>query len=674
MTNLIFSTPVTVPEGTVTANPLLRASASPREQKSRFTRRRGGAEIWLPLLALLPTPVIAQDEVNQEEPLIMYHVRRDILVTATRSDQPPEQIGQALSVLDSALLQTRQSTSIADLLATTPGVTTSRNGGPGGFSAVRIRGAEGEQTLTLIDGVRVNDPSSPGGGFDFGNLLVGNINRIEILRGPNSVPWGSQAIGGVVNIVTAAPTSDLSGNARAEYGFKNATNLVGQVSDTFGVISGSLGGGYFKDDGISAFKGGTERDGYRQYAANGNVGIAIADNFDLDLRAYYADSRTKIDGFPPPFFSFADTPEYSAAQELFGYAGANLRLFDDDLNNRIAFTIADINRDNFDAPGQAVPSFLARGRTERFEYQGDARLSDSFRAVFGAEHETSRFTDGFSPVSTDVTSGYAQVIANPFDTLTLTGGARVDDHKSYGSKATFSANAAWRPHDGTIIRAAYGEGFKAPTLFQLFSFFGNTTLNPETARSYEVGIEQQFLDDALTVSVTAFQRNTGNQIDFISCFGQTTGICTNRPFGTYDNVKRTRAKGIEAWVKLRPSDTLTVEANYSYIDAKDRTSGLTLLRRPKHSVNLSTDWKAWDKVKLGAALQLVSNSADVDFQTFGRTTLDGYALASVRAAVPIGDAFEVYGRIENLFDAKYQTVSGYGTYGRNAHVGVRAKF
>ena len=142
----------------------------------------------------------------------------------------------------------------------------------------------------------------------------------------------------------------------------------------------------------------------------------------------------------------------------------------------------------------------------------------------------------------------------------------------------------------------------------------------------------------------------------------------------YDNVKSTRAKGVEASVKLRPSETLTVEGNYSYIDAKDRTTGLTLLRRPKHSVNLIADWNAWDKVKLGASLQLVSDSADVDFETFSRTSLDGYALASVRAAVPIGEIFEVYGRIENLFKTRYETVSGYGTYGRNAHVGVRAKF
>jgi vitamin B12 transporter len=644
---------------------------------SRHSGERGNPvslSSLLPLLALLPMPVMAQENPADGDIVIADMRIPTIFVTANGAPTYPDQYGQAVTLIPQDTIQTRQTVSIADLLSTTPGVTVSRNGGPGKATALRIRGAEGEQTLTLIDGVRVNDPSSPGGAFDFGNLLSDNISRIEVLRGPNSVPWGSQAIGGVVNIVSAAPTDDLSGNARAEYGFKNAVQLVGQVSDTFGIISASLGGGYFKDDGISAFKNGTERDGYRQYAANGKVGVAISGDFDLDFRAYYADSKTDIDGFPPPFYSFADTPEYSTAKELFAYAGANLRLFDDQLKNRIAFTLSDINRDNFDAPGQATPSFLARGRVERFEYQGDASITDSIRAVFGLEHENARFSDGFSPVSTRADSGYAQLIVKPFNALTLTGGARVDDYKTYGTKTIFSANAAWRPSVSTIIRASYGEGFKAPTLFQLYSFYGNVILNPESAKSFDLGIEQSLIEGKLTGGITLFHRDTSNQIDFISCFGQSTGICTNRPFGTYDNVKRSRAKGLEAFLKLRPSDTLTVEANYSYIDSTNQVTGLTLLRRPKHSVNASIDWDAREWLKLGASVQMISDSFDSDFQTFGRTSLDGYTLVSLRAAVPIGERFEVYGRIENLFDTSYETVSGYGTLGRTAHVGVRAKF
>jgi vitamin B12 transporter len=356
---------------------------------------------------------------------------------------------------------------------------------------------------------------------------------------------------------------------------------------------------------------------------------------------------------------------------VFGYAGLNVALFNGALKNRLAFTLSDTARDSFDPAFGTAPSFIARGRVERFEYQGDATISDGIRAVFGVEYETSRFRDDFTRYSTGVTSGYLQAILKPFDALTLTGGVRVDDHKTYGTKATISANAAWRVGSGTIIRASYGEGFKAPTLYQLFSDYGNDTLKPETAQSYDVGIEQSLIDGTLKAGITAFRRNTTNQIDFFGCFGSTNPRCATRPFGFYDNIARTRAEGVEAFLEIRPTSTLTVAANYSLIDASNRLTGKPLLRRPKNSINASIDWAARDWLKLGANVQTVSDSVD----GFGGTIrLDGYTLATIRAAVPIGEHFEFYGRVENLFDVNYETVSGYGTLRRNAHVGVRAKF
>jgi vitamin B12 transporter len=642
----------------------LRMFAASRGSKNGVTRRREGAKWALLLASVIACPAIAQEisPSDSQEIIIADSRISPIIVVANGAPTYPEGIGQSLSLVDERKIESRQSTSIADLLATTPSITVSRNGGPGKTTAVRIRGAEDSQTLTLIDGIRVNDPSSPGGAFDFGNLLSGNITRIEVLRGPNSVPWGSQAIGGVVNIVTAAPTYVFSGNIRAEYGYMNNTQLVGNVSDTFGPISASFGGGYFRDDGISAFKGGAERDGYRQYAANGKVGVALAENFDLDFRAYYANSRTQYDGFDANTFAPLEAGFFSNTHELFGYAGANLRLFNDNLKNRVAVTVSDINRDNF---GPSFPS-LARGRVERFEYQGDARLGEKVRSVFGVEHETSRFTDGFAPAKTSVTSGYAQVIADVMNDLTVTGGTRVDDHRDYGTKVTFSANAAWRPTYTTVIRASYGEGFKAPTLYQLGSFYGNRALKPETAKSYDLGIEQQFIDGSLTVGVTAFLRNTTNQIGF--------DFNAARPDGFYNNIDHTRAKGVETFIRMHPSDKLTLEANYSLIDAKNRGTGETLLRRPKHSINASIDWEAREWLKLGVDVHSVSDSRDFDFVTFNPASLDGYTLVGLRAAMPIGDHFEFYGRVENLFDVGYETASGYGTLGRNAHIGVRAKF
>jgi vitamin B12 transporter len=636
-----------------------------------FALSRKAAKVLLLLTASLPTAAIAQntdiDNIEVEEiadvvPISLSSTRRsDIIVTAIGTNQVPEQSGLAITLIEKKEVELLQPSNIADLLTRTPGVTVSNTGPIGGFSAIRIRGAEGEQTLALIDGVRLNDPSSPGGGFDFGNLLVGNIERVEVLRGPNSVPWGSQAIGGVVNMVTQRPTDNLSGSARAEYGSNDRTNLVGNVSSKVGPVGFSLGGGYFRDDGISAAANGTEADGYRQYGANGRVEVPLGDNASIDLRGYYANSRAEQDGFPAPTFSLSDTLEYSKTQQLTGYAGFNLAL--GNLKNRLAFTISDINRDNFASPAAATVDFLARGRSERFEYQGDWRIADSIRTVFGAEHERSKFTDGFSPAKTRYSGAYAQAIITPVDQVTLTAGGRIDDYKTYGSKATFSANGVWRAGDNTIIRTAYGEGFKAPTLFQLFSFFGDPTLQPEEAKSYELGFEQSLIEGQLRFGATAYQRRVRNQIDFdLSTF-------------TYNNIRRAKAKGVEAFVTMTPSDRLTIAANYAYTDSKTKLDGAAAFTRrirvPVHSLNLSADWTPIERLKLGADVRLASDSLD---GFGGSVRMDGYVLLGVRAAFEIGDVIEVYGRVENAGDVDYQTVAGYNAYGRNAHIGVRAKF
>lgn len=599
-----------------------------------------------------------------------------IVVTATRAPEPAAEIGQAVTVIDRDLIEQRQTVAVSDLLATTPGVTVTRNGGIGGFTGLRIRGAEAEQTLVLIDGIRVNDPSSPGGGFDFGNLLADNIERIEVLRGPNSVPWGSQAIGGVVNIVTARPTVEPHLSLRAEGGSFGTAEAVAQGSFTAGPVAASLGGGYFRTDGISAAASGAEPDGYTRYAANGRVEIALPDNIAVDLRGYYDHGRTDLDGFPPPAFTFADTSEYSKIREVFGYAGLRGTFLDGRFVNRLAFTISDVDRDNFDPTMGTAPTFTGHGRIERFEYEGDLRASDAIRAVFGAESERSRYGDGLAVFRTGIDSLYGELILKPIKPLTLTGGVRYDNHRSFGAHTTFGANAAL-DLGRTILRASYAEGFKAPTLFQLKSDFGNPDLKPETARSFDVGIEQHLAGDVLVASATFFRRRTRDQIDFTVCT-PAIPVCASgaRPFGTYDNIARASAEGAELALDLHPVEALRINAAYTYVDAENRTPGdpdfgKALARRPKSSLAVSADYAAGHGLSFGATLRQVSDSFD-DPGHF--TRLDGYALADLRAAWAFRRGFELYGRIENLFDARYQTAAGYGTLGRAAYAGVRARF
>lgn len=601
-----------------------------------------------------------------------------IVVTATRSPEPLSRVGQSVSVLDSADIRTRQTQIVADLLRTTPGVTVARNGPLGGVTSVFIRGAESDQTVALIDGVKLNNPASPGGGFDFGNLLTGNIERIEVLRGPSSVLWGSQAIGGVVNLITAAPGPDLVVNARAEYGGRDTAQAVANASGTAGPLAISGGAGYYRTDGFSAFDKGAERDGYRNYGANAKVVATLSDAVSLDLRGYYSNGRADFDGFPAPAFAFGDTREYGRVEEIVGYAGANVALFGGRLKNRLGFAYTDTQRDNFDPDGLTRETFSSTGRNERFEYQGVADLGP-VTATFGAERETSKLrTLSFGTPDRErarIDSIYGQIGVTPFAGLTATAGIRHDDHDRFGGATTAAASAVWRIA-ATTLRASYSEGFKAPTLFQLFSDFGNATLDPERARGWDAGVTQSALDGRLEASATVFERRSQGLIDFVSCFGVASPICVGRPFGTYDNVARARSRGVEVGLAARPFDALRLGANYTYLKAENRSPGSAnfgrrLARRPAHSANVTLDYVWGFGLTTGATLSHVGDSFDNAANT---RRLDSYVLADIRASFPVTANVEVYGRVENLFDARYATVFGYGTPGRAGFAGVRLRY
>lgn len=608
-----------------------------------------------------------------------------IVVTANRTAQPIDRVGQAVSVIDDAELTRRQTQTVADVLRTVPGVSIARNGGIGATTSVFIRGADSDQTVALIDGVKLNDPSSPGGGFNFGNLLVGNIERIEVLRGPSSVLWGSQAIGGVVNMITRAPTDALSVNARSEYGWRDTGQLVGNIAGRAGPLSASLGGGWFRSDGISAFseaRGGTERDGYENLGANANFNLALADTVSVDARGWYSDGRVDIDGFAPPSFAFGDVNEQSRVRELVGYTGINAALFDGRFRNRLGYAHTDTRRRSRSFDGPETETFASHGRNERLEYQGIFDIADDWQATGGLERETSRFSSSsFGAPATigraRIDSIYGQIVASPVDGLTLTGGVRHDDHNRFGGATTFGASGVFAvAGTGTTLRASYAEGFKAPSLFQLQSDFGNQLLRPERSKGWDAGLTQALVEGRLQANATYFRRESTDLILFVSCTAPLTGICAGRPSGTYDNVARARAEGVEIGVTMQPVDALRFQANYSYTDATNRSPGdvnfgRQLVRRPQHSVTALLDYRWAFGLETGATVTHVGSSFDTASNS---RVVEGYVLADLRAAMPVTNQVQLFGRIENMFDERYETIFRYGSPGRAGYVGVRLSY
>ena len=609
------------------------------------------------LLALVAaTPVAAQEIRNSD----------DIVVTASGIAQSRDEVGQAITVIDAETIERRQTTDVVDMLATTPGVRFSRTGSTGSVAGISIRGAETTQTLVLIDGVKINDPSGIGDGYDFGHLLTGNISRIEVLRGSNSVVHGSQAIGGVVSLMTATPAEGFAANAAAEYGYSDTLNAKADMSATAGPVSGGIGGAYFRTDGISSATVGTERDGYKNFAGNARLKIAFTDALSLDLRGYYINADLDYDSF---FGAPADSGDVAKLDQYVGYAGVNLGLFDGRFTSRAAVTWLRNERDYYFVRGTA-PDYGYSGTNLRFEYQGVVSPAAQAKLIFGYEHERPDY-DFFGFGSTDtaranIDSVYALGIVQPVAGFSLTGGIRHDDHSQFGGATTFGANANYSPNEGaTNIRLSYGEGFKAPSLYQLYdSFSGNAALRPEQSKSYDLGIDQSLADGRAMISLTAFLRNTINQINY-----------DNATFA-YGNIDHTRAKGVEATLALRPVDALNVTASYSYTDARDRSGrpafeGKRLPRRAEHAVSLSADYDWSFGLSTGATITMVGDSFDNAANT---VRLDGYALAGVRAAFAVSERVELYGRIDNLLDADYATAFNYGTYGRAAYGGIRARF
>lgn len=604
----------------------------------------------------------------------------DVIVTANRSAQPIERVGASVAVLTQAAIEARQTTAVAELLAQTPGVSYSRNGGVGAANSLYIRGAEGHHTVVLIDGVKLNDPSSTQGGFNFGNLLVGDAARIEVLRGAQSTLWGSQAIGGVVNIVTAEPTEALQGSLDAEAGARGTTYFRGGVGGGNERLSWRLAASRYSTDSFSAYATGTEDDGYDNTGLSGRLNLKITDAVSLDLRSVWSSGRADFDAWN------GDSRDYGKTQELVAYAGLNIDLLNGRFRNRIGYAHTDTDRRNFNPDNKIQPlTFDAEGQNRRWEYQGAFAVTETLNTTFGVEHEKSemksRSLGDWNPNAdygrgeAELNSVYGQVQWTVLDGLTLTGGLRYDDHAQYGDNLLGQVAAAWALNDGaTVLRASWGQGFRAPGLYELYSEYGNLDLQPEEADSWEVGVEQRLFDRAV-VSATYFQRDSVNEINYANCLpGDAHPICSQPYGGYYQNIQKAETKGVELIGRLDVTKRLHVNANYTWTDAKNAAGdheGKRLRLRPEHMGNLAADYDWAFGLKTGLSVRYVGETFN---DLANAVKVDAYTLVDLRASYPIDDHLEVYGRIENAFDEEYQTVLGYGTAGRGVFGGVRVRF
>ena len=590
------------------------------------------------------TPALAQVETDDVA------TQDTIIVEGSRLNQPITEIGSSVTIITADDIEALGFDFAVDAIASAPGVTVNSNGAFGGNASVRIRGAASEQTLVLIDGVPVNDPSSPGGGFNFARLDTENIERIEVLRGPQSTLWGTDAIGGVVSIVTKTPEEGFGGSAFAEYGSFNT--FRGGAS----VENGSAAGDFrlavtgISSDGISKADendGNTEDDAYESVNVSAKGGLNFGKDGRLAADVLWSDSTLDFDRTGG---AGGDGDRGNESEEISANVSLTGSLFDGKLDNLLLAGYSDIQRDNF---SDGAPSFDATGDRSIFRYQGTVEMDDRNTFAFGAEREEVNASG--NDTSIDGLFGFYAFQAT--EALTLTGGIRVDDHSTFGTETTGRAAIAYNPTSQVTLRASWGQGFKAPTLFQLSGggfATPNPNLQPETSEAIDVGLDWRSKDGRLEASVTIFENDIEDLISFA--------------FSGYFNEAKVKTQGVELVGRVEFTDWLSMEANYAYIDAED-TDGNPLRRIPEHSGDIR--FIIDPDGPFSGNILVRHNGEEPNSAT---TTVDDWTRVDLTGSFDIGDQLELFTRIENLFDEEYQQILGYGTPDRSASIGVRLNY
>lgn len=590
----------------------------------------------------------------------------EVVVTATRTADPVGAATKSFTVITAEEIEAKQAQTVREVLRTVPGVTLSQSGGLGTQTTTFLRGSNSNHTLFLMDGVPVNSPI--GGAFDLADLTTDNVERIEVIRGPQSTLYGSAAMGGVVNIITRRGTGAPTHRVRLEAG----------KHSTFRETLSSAGGGDRWDYAIAASRldsqGELSHDEYENTALSGKFG-------------WKPTATTRLEFFSRFLESDKDLPPVLGRQDISTGAA-----FDPDQNQQREFLQAGTTWSQSLTSWWDYKLVLARV-TDRIHFADPPTSTEvSDRTAYDAEVVTSfrplpgtilTFGGQWKEESADVTgtgsfasfngtatqwAGYVQGQVTLWDRLTLVGGARVDDHSRFGGHGTGQVSGVYQlPGTGTAFRASYGTAFRAPDLGDLFfPGFSNPNLQPERARTWEAGLEQKLFGNLATVSATYFHTQFTNLIAFV--------------FPTPQNIGSARSEGVETALEIRPVEGLSLKGTYTFTEAVNRITGEPLRRRPKHLGSASATYVFHKRYSVNATGVFVGRRFDTDPVTFGLAENGGYAKVDVAAGATLAEqwgplsAVRLTAKIENLLDKQYDEALGFPAPGLTYLVGIEATF
>lgn len=611
----------------------------------------------------------------------------ELVVSASRVAVPAGSVGSSVTVIDAEELEQRQDQSVEEVLRSVPGISVSRSGPSGSFTQVRLRGSEANHTLVLIDGVEANDPAISG--FDFAHLQASDIARIEVLRGPQSALWGSDAVGGVINIITRRGSGAASGRIAAEAGTHHSWGLRGSAGAGGDGYDVYLSANHSHTGGVSASPIGKEDDGYQNTTLSFKGGLYPSENIDLDVVTRYTNAESETD---PQDFSFPPGPTYgliidgdnlTELERFYGRAQGRYRMLDGAWEHTAGMAITDTTNRFLDA---GVRVNQSEGRKFKLDYQSAYFLdtaSASHTFILAAEREKESFQQaGDSPdspqnqdrdiVNYGLVGEYRLTLG---DNLDLSAALRRDDNARFDDATTYRVTGSYALSDtGSRLHGSYGKGVKNPTFTELFGFFpdsfmGNPDLQPETSVGWDVGLEQTFWNGRGLLDITYFSADLEDEI--LTVFDSQTFLST-----VVNGDGDSQRQGVELSLQVSPLPYLDIRAGYTYLDSED-PDGEEEIRRPRHSASLGLNYRFLDdRANLNLTVDYQGERDDLDFGTSPstRVQLDSYTLIDLAASYQVDPTFRVFGRVQNLLDENYQEVLGYQSLDRTFYLGVEASF
>lgn len=620
------------------------------------------------LLVTAASPAFAATEKREQPPVV---------VIATRVPTPLNQIASSVTVVKGADIEAKQQRTLPEVLREVPGLSLIQTGTPGGVAAISIRGTNFNHTKVIIDGMEVNDPSTPNGAFDFSQLLTTDIERLEVLRGPQSGLWGSDSIGGVINIVTKKGTGPAQYTASVEGGSFHTFNQTAGVSGgteryNYAFTAEHYRTGQQQVTPANLVPAGRARhdDEYDNKTLSTKLGANLTDNLDVGFTARYI--YTDLDSTTD---DFGGSPQSRQSEnknnELFTRGTIHHTSYDGKLEQILGLTYVDYRRRFADPNSTPFTVNLSNGDRIKGDWQGNLKICEGQIITLGAEHQRDTL-ETLDPVSASIrnSAGFTQLQSSLgerfFNTLSL----RLDDNSRFGHKGTYRLAPAFMVAEtGTKLKASYGTGFKAPSLTQLFQsnpgfgFSANPNLQPETSKGYDLGFEQDVLNKKIQFGSSYFHNEIKNLIDY------------NAGFTTLINVGKATTRGFENFIAYKPLNILTFRSDYTFTIAENDIRDQQLLRRPKHKASFSTIWQTTDKLSLTGTILYTGPQIDGnrDFSV-SRMTNNSYTTVNISTNYDLNQTVTLFGRVNNLFDQRYQTPVGFEQPGLGAYAGIKTKF